>query len=178
MHLSPSSCSLEGGLSWAQQLTGPHTAFTSALFPLCPALACVPTLCASSWEPPLLPTLCPTRLCLLHLFFHRGIHMCDEKPHHICFLPCLYTGCLPSVLFHFLSCCSRPELPARARHLGNKQPNPRGQAWTELLGTASSSPGKADATFPWLGGQSHQLEAAACATQCQHRLFCPRQAGL
>lgn len=104
--------------------------------------------------------------------------MCDEKPHHIWVLPCLYTGCLPSIFFQFLSCWSRPELPARARHLGNKQPNPRGQAWTELLGTAASSPGKGDATFPSLGGQSHQLEAAVCATQSQHRLFCPMQAGL
>lgn len=104
--------------------------------------------------------------------------MCDEKPHHIWVLPCLYTGCLPSIFLQVLSCWSSPELLARARHLGHKQPNPRGQAWTELLGTAASSPGKGDATFPSLGGQSHQLEAAVCATQSQHSLFCPMRAGL
>lgn len=118
-------------------------------------LACVPILCPLSWESPLLPSLSSTRLC-------------EEKPHHI--------WVFPSV--HFLPVLKLLKQTRAASQSQNKQQNPCGQAGTELLDTAASSLGKGDATLPSLGGQSHWLEAAACATRCQHSLSCLMQAGL
>lgn len=86
---------------------------------------------------PVLSPLCPTRLCLPHLFFHCGMHVCDEKPHHIWVLPCLHTGCLPSIFLQSLSCWSSPELPGEPGIWGTSSQThvgkPGQSCWAQLL---------------------------------------------
>lgn len=164
----------------AQQLKGPHTALTPALvLTLCSP--CLPSdelgISSAPHSPPcqalFLPACSASERCTCMI----------QSPITSGFCPVSVHWMFSSHFLPVLKLLEQTDLPAIARCLGNKQPNPHGQDGMELPDTTASNPGEGDAAFPQLPGcapagrQSHQLEAAACATLSQRSLFGPTQTG-
>lgn len=124
---------------------------------------------------PVLSPLCPTRLCLPHLFFHCGMHVCDEKPHHIWVLPCLHTGCLPSIFLQSLSCWSSPELPGEPGIWGTRSQThvgkPGQSCWAQLLPAQARvmppSPHLEDKATSWQQLFVPPSPSTGCSVQCR-----------